>query len=687
MEGFVRLNKTLTDKGILIPKSDLNKYLESVVAKESNTDWYSSLFTFGDEAKDHFESTGSIKEYDGSAYTNNLVFDLDNEDLDKAREDVDNLLKILSTKVGLGKEGIRNHVRVYFSGNKGFHVFVKTSKQYNSEELKEYCSVIAGELDSFDPVIYNKTRCFRIANTVNQKSGLYKIPITLDLIKDKDGIAKIKALAINPNSVTDTTTPLEDTSSIEAFIDYHRKHVNKKKSIIITGDVTEVNGIRGLETIDFKKSKNIPKCIYALSQGIMIPGKGQRHEIFLHLGNFYRNQGHGPEVVEGILQGIAKLNSNLYPEKEAYSNDEIKHQVIKMVFSTSDKFNANGWGVRADNQVFANYCAVLSKDCRCPIHDEKDKKIVISINEIADEFATFAANFDDNIVKTGIKFIDENVNIATGTTNLIVGASGTGKTSCVLNMLENAAKEDYACVFFSLDMGKNLLYFKLAQRHTKYDQTTIFNAYKNKDMKIINNIKQAIKDHYKDTLFDFSGALSLEDMEHRVNLVEQKNSKKVKIVVVDYASRMKGPYSDSHANEGHNALLSKDVADRTEAAWIILAQIARASGDGATPLRSKRVVKASSAWEESVSTQLNVWRPFMGLHEVEDTDNQVTYYDNYMRMFIAKNRIGEEKEGILHWEGKGGHVRDLTEQEEELFHKEERQKEKLARLFRYEGKS
>jgi len=953
MEGFVRLNKTLTDKGILVPTKELEDYLEAVVSKESDKDWYASLFTFGEEVKLQFEAEGSIKGYNGSAYTNNLVFDLDHEDLNKARNDVVKLLNLLSTKVGLGKEGIKNHVRVYFSGNKGFHVFVKTVKQYSSEELKEYCTAIAGELESFDPVIYNKTRCFRVANTVNQKSGLYKIPITLDLIKDAEGLDKIKELAKIPYYLIDSTVPLEDTSCIDQFVDYHRKHVNKKKSVVVPGDIKEVDGIRGLENIDFKKSKNIPKCIYALSQGIMIPGKGQRHEIFLHLGNFYRNQGHGPEVVQGILEGIAKMNAALYPDKDPYTKDEIKHQVVKMVFATEEAQNPGGWGVRPDNKVFANYCAVLSKECRCPIHDDRNKKSVVKIEEVANDFADFAANFEDNIIRTGIDFVDENMKIAIGTTTLLVGAAGchrkgteilmfdgttkkvedvkvgdrlmgpdqcprnvlelkrghepmyevrftegknaknepkyynathklyflnirkkmttitvedyvnnyskwqkarnyiirqpiaykkqdlpvdpylfgkwlgdgdssqldsnprfeevkhskrisffyktstiedrqallaglfdvcgkhrvrrnwvickkekelandikslchsigfnailhpseepnsegyydvyffgsifhlptkkstsgngrvpkkipckmlftaakvndgedyygftvdvdnlyldaeylvtrnSGKTSICLSALERLSKRNQKSMFFSLDMHRNLVYSKLAQRFTSYNQDDIFKFFKTKDMKKIQEIHEAVKDNYKNVYLDFTGGLSIDDMKQRIEATENKYGDKVDLVIVDYASRMKGPYSDRHQNESYNAMRSKDVADETDAAWIILNQISRTSGDGSTPLRSKRVAKGSGDWEESATNVLTVWRPFMGMHRKMDTDSGVEYRDDYMRIFLAKNRMGVELEDVLKWNGAKGTVSALSDVEREMYNKE-----------------
>lgn len=670
MEGFVRLHKTLNAKGTLIPVKETEEYLESVVAKENDTDWYSSLFTFGNEAKIYFDNNGgSIKDYDGTAYTNNLVFDLDNEDLEKAKKDTSTLLMKLSTKLGLGKEGMKNHVRVYFSGNKGFHVFVKTQRQYSSEELKEYCSIIASDIPSCDKVIYNKTRAFRVANTLHQKSGLYKIPIDLGLIKDKDGIAKIKELARTPQNVVDTTIPLVDTTAIDEYVDFHKQHVKKKSVIVTAEDLREINGIRGIDRIDFKKGRNIPKCIYGLSQGIMVPGKGQRHEIFLHLGNYYRNQGHAPEIVEAILNGIAELNGRLYPEKEAFSKDEVKYSVMKMVFGDDNKNNPGGWGVNKDNKVFATYCELLPCDAKCPIH-AKGSNAVVKIEDVANDFATFAANFEDNIVSTGVKFVDEHMKISRGTTTLLVGAAGSGKTSFCLSALEILSKRGQAGMFFSLDMHKNLVYGKLAQRFTHYKQEDIFKIFKNHDVPKIKEINLAVQNNYKNIFLDFSGGLSIEDIKQRVLATEQNSGQKISLVVVDYASRMVGPYSDRHQNESYNAMRSKDVADETDAAWIILNQISRQSGDGATPLRSKRVAKGSGDWEESATNVITVWRPFMGMHKSVDNEKGIEYRDDYMRIFMAKNRMGQELEDILMWDGAKGNVRDMTDMEKEEYNKE-----------------
>ena len=684
MELFVRLQETLASKGSVIP---LTEYQDSIKLKSTlktspGSDWYTSLFYYPKDIKELFETKGSVAGYKGPSYSKSLVWDFDSkEDLNLAKNDVRVLLSTLK-KLSGGKA--LDSLKVYFSGNKGFHVFLKTNKEFTPNEMAAVCSKLAEGLGTFDQVIYNSTRLLRIVNTKHQLSGLYKIAVSPHVLKEPTFVDDIKKLAKAPSDWVDNSVPLEDTSFIEEIL-----AAKPEKKALVLDDVEEIGGIRGLSSIDLRKAIKTPKCIYALSQGIMVPGRGERNHIYLHLGNFYRNQGLNKELTHNILKGIARSNKLLYPESEELSKQEIWNTIITRVFGNDNNLNPGGWGIKQDDLIFARYCKALDSDCKCPIHDAKnaEKKAVIKIEEVAASFGSFATNFVDNIVTTGIKFIDTNMKIATGTASLLIGAAGSGKTTLCLNMLEHTNKEKQNSLFFSLDMHKNLLYLKLAQRHTRHKQADIFQAFKNNDRKMISHINDTIKDNYSQTYFDFSGSISIEDMKHRILTLEQETSTKVKLVIVDYASRLTGPHSDSNANEKFNALRSKDVADETAAAWVILNQVARSTGDGSSPIRTKRAAKGSGDWEEAASNVVTVWRPFMGLNEQFDSENQVTYYDSYMNIFLAKNRIGQELEDVMLWDGEGGLVRDMNDAERDRWETEEKKKIKMARQYRSEGKN
>jgi hypothetical protein len=225
-----------------------------------------------------------------------------------------------------------------------------------------------------------------------------------------------------------------------------------------------------------------------------------------------------------------------------------------------------------------------------------------------------------------------------------------GKTTLALNILESSNVNNQPSVFFSLDMHKNLIYLKLAMKHTSYTKDQIFKFHKEKNKQKIEEIKKIITEAYKLTHFDFSTTLTLDQMRDKIFDIEQRTGQKLKFALVDYAGRISGPYSDVYANSNFNALKSVEIANVTDTATVILSQISRQTGDGATPIRTKRAAKESGTWEESATNVITMWRPFMG-----DADR-----DDVVRMFLAKNRMGSELEQVLYWDGSKSIIRDMS---------------------------
>lgn len=648
---YVRLTNSVSDFGRLIPLSDFNDSLklQDYLNESPNTDWYSSLFTFGEEAKQYFEkNNNSIKGYAGKATTNTLVFDFDSKvDLNIAKDDAIKLL------MELREQGVDvdKSIRVFFSGSKGFHVELYTKKFFTPEECKELSLWIKRifKLPTLDTVIYNTTRLYRINNTINPKSKLYKIELgPQDLIELS--IDAIKEKATKPILSDFVPVPADNLK----FIDNFKLLFMQKPLSVVVESTEEIDGIRGMDTIDFNECpRTTPRCYFALSKGIMKPGMGERNVLFLRLAAYYRNQGYAKEVALNTLVGIAELNAKLYPEAEPYTKSELENTVIKSVYGSSTfKQMPGASGVSPENELLKKYCTAIEEKTsrKCCLHSRaENRETTVQIESVSDSFEHFASNFDKNTVKTGIGFIDDNMNIAIGTTTLLVGATGSGKTTAALNIMENANDRNLHTVFFSLDMHKNLIYLKLAQKLTNYTQQQILDFYKFKNYDKINFIKGMIAKKYGKTFFDFSSTLTLDQMRDKIFNIEDEHKVKVKLVVVDYASRITGQFSDVFANANYNALKSTEVANVTDAAWIYISQISRNTGDGVAPLRTKRAAKDSGTWEESATNVITVWRPFMG-----DPDR-----DYYMRMFLAKNRMGREVETVLKFEGSKGLIRDM----------------------------
>lgn len=80
-----------------------------------------------------------------------------------------------------------NEMKLYFSGAKGFHIIVPYEvlgllpKQDLNQEFKNLAIWLQQQSTSpiIDTAIYDRKRLLRIPNTINSKTGLYKVPITI----------------------------------------------------------------------------------------------------------------------------------------------------------------------------------------------------------------------------------------------------------------------------------------------------------------------------------------------------------------------------------------------------------------------------------------------------------------------------------------------------------------------------
>lgn len=650
---YIRLCKSVQDKGRLVKLNgeNLDKELASYLTEAPDLDWYKSLYEYGEDAYKYFNAhQNSLAGFSGKATSKIMLFDFDSKNLEEAQEDTLNLLLKLD-EFGID---VSESCRVYFSGNKGFHVEVYTNKDFEPEELKKTCELIAGDFKTFDNKVYNTTRLIRIKNTKHQKSGKYKVEIDPNFLQTKT-TEEIKEYASQPNTTYSPVTPITDLSFIDQI-----KPKEKPKSVVVSGTSDE-SDYRGIERVDYSKMpKGMPRCLYTISQGVMPTGKGVRSELFLRLATYYRNQGFAKRLCYNLLKGVSALNAEIYPEQEKLGKEELYNTIIKSAYDGTFKVIMGATGTSKDNETLKSFCDGLDQHTQksCSLHGSMAlESKPIQIDEVFDSFKEFAQNFDKNSIKTGIGFIDEYMNLAVGTTTLLVGASGSGKSTLALNVMENANQNGLHTMFFSLDMHKNLVYLKLAQKLTNYSQKRILEIYKNRETAKIEEIKNAISSRYGKTYFDFTTAMTMEQMRDKIIETEQRTGNKIKLVVVDYASRIVSDKADAYANARYNAIKSTEVANVTDAAWIFISQISRNSGDGSTPIRTKRAAKDSGDWEESATNVITCWRPFMG-----DADN-----DDVMRLFLAKNRMGKELEEVLHWDGAKGIVRDMSTDEKVMY--------------------
>lgn len=119
-----------------------------------------------------------------------LYLDLDIEDIENKYNLLIRDLKILVNKLISEFHITINDVQIYFSGSKGFHVIIsetifgfELSRTLNKDLKKVATYLKAYTLTKcIDTKIYDYKRLFRVNNTINSKTGLYKVYVPYDTL-------------------------------------------------------------------------------------------------------------------------------------------------------------------------------------------------------------------------------------------------------------------------------------------------------------------------------------------------------------------------------------------------------------------------------------------------------------------------------------------------------------------------
>lgn len=158
--------------------------IEQFRKKHNNTDVFKSAFCYDNQ------------EIRTGKQIAPLYFDFDGE---YAKDDLQALIELF-----LKNECPNESLNIYYSGNKGFHLEVSFEALdiEADTQLNKIFEVIAKDIkvtihtSSLDTGIYDAVRLWRLPNSINSGSGLYKIPLTLEELNLS--IEEIRNLAKEP---------------------------------------------------------------------------------------------------------------------------------------------------------------------------------------------------------------------------------------------------------------------------------------------------------------------------------------------------------------------------------------------------------------------------------------------------------------------------------------------------------
>lgn len=250
------------------------KALNDFPKVEGQTDTYCTYFRYPIDMIEHYNEKHSVKGYQGKAWADWLPIDIDSDNLQQAQFGLQALV------MNLEDYGIDvDTCRFYFSGAKGFHVMIPSGyfTQEPSHDIHKRFRRVAISLSNnldIDTSIYDKTRIFRLPNTINSKTGLYKIEL-YPFEAMHSSIYEIKQKAKTPREKLEIETDYDLSEELTKI--YHE-------------DLSKPQG---------KTTKTKVKvCMQSLMQGV---GEGNRDNVGVRVATHLRQSGLTPKMMWSAL--------------------------------------------------------------------------------------------------------------------------------------------------------------------------------------------------------------------------------------------------------------------------------------------------------------------------------------------------------------------------------------------------
>ena len=214
----------------------------SLLKTNKSFECYSTYFLFTDDLNRYMKTNiingrKSVSGYRGPLYAYYFPLDIDfPKDLGFSREAAIETLDKFRNDIGIPDYGIN----IYFSGKKGFHLMADTrsfdvspSPELNLHfaRMRKSISLLIGEYGkTIDRQISDSVRLWRIPNTLNAKSGLYKIQLSSDELSNLS-TGQIKSMARHKRPIWGTDLsgllPLYPVQLSQKAKGFYQENANK----------------------------------------------------------------------------------------------------------------------------------------------------------------------------------------------------------------------------------------------------------------------------------------------------------------------------------------------------------------------------------------------------------------------------------------------------------------------------
>ena len=652
---YYRLCKTLTDYGTFIPE---NIDIQTQIT-DRNIDWYKSIYTYSEEQKIQAEETifDEVKNKHRprgisgieDVVTNRLVFDFDsNESLSLSKDDALMACSRLIER-GIPTEAIQLH----FSGNKGYSVEVETDTILTPPEFKNITIAIAGDLKTYDKVVTNPGRIFRIGYTRHQKSGLYKIPLSFQELSDASP-TMVREWAV---SIPDKPEYPETWGQIRLPIAI--KILKTPKVEVKKENTSDIH----LDLNWSLKPKWLSKQKFALQMGYF--PEGSRSYAMEILAATYKAQGFPKDLAFKMLQGVSERQAKIH-NCEKYPDRDILATNIATVYN-------NSWrGGTYNEESFPPDLKRYLIDFGITNDTKKVNEDLVAICDTLDLFSDYAKNIEQNTVRFNLDEIDSRLRVQRGQLIGLLAGPGIGKTSFLLTVLNNTSKEGLNSLFFSFDMSRFMITQKLIQRESGHYSNTIFKAYQDSNKRQIDEYRKLLAENYGNVTFSFKSGMTIDGMKQAIIEREEITGKEITLVGVDYLELVQSDFNEPTQASAHAIQGLREIANDLNKAVIVLLQPNKISSKPNKPLLDYNCAKGSSAIAQAVTAMITAHRPgYSSEHPEEDV---------YFSCNVVKSRMGALFSADFGWDGLTGKISTLDDAEKMQLHELREQQKAMEKI-------
>lgn len=547
-------------------------------------EYYAGVFSFDQSFKDYVEKNGSVSGYLGVHYAPFFHMDIDNKELRMAHRDAITVVDHLQNKYGIDNAGLF----LFFSGSKGFHIVIPSLSFGVSPSAKLHlyfrrmAEIIKAELGevSIDLGVYDINRLFRLPNTLNKKSDLYKVPLTIHELRTKD-TDEIMNLGKEPRF----DWPIEKYGYYKGVSNlYHQAILDIDRAIVPERDKlpTPVIGTPP----KFRKL-----CMYDMLRGV---GQGMRDETGLRLADHFRKEGFDQSLVHSML---LEWNQRNTPPLDSGEVDRLVRQAFTKPYDYGCK-----------DFVLVHFC----KKEQCYLWRGIEQSDILDIGQLAERYLN--VHQQGGGISLGIPQIDNAIRgIGPGMVMEYMAMTGSGKTSFLLHIMKNVSHlQNKRVLFLTLEMPANEIFERIwmmtqAKEASELSAKAInFLAARQPSIEIAKSLA-AEADHFRNVNVVDKDMVNLQDIEEYATACRNKYGA-LDLIAIDYLGRMQTGKKNSYEEISALAKGLKSTAKKIGIPLIYLHQITRegaaASKDGGIEMRHGR---DSGQTEEAADFILTSW--------------------------------------------------------------------------------